>query len=242
MRLNEDIIIHDTLNPKLFDLNKGKLLPKIREKIIAIVKEFEDFIEIPIEICDIQLVGSNCSFNWHDGSDVDICIVANFDIIDADEVFVQSYYWTQKTRFNKDYNITLGGQEVELYVQDVKSSVASNGIYSVCDNNWVKEPKPIKSIKKYDNSEALEKWKIKINEVIKEGNKEKIQGVINMLLLMRHNSIAIDGEYGQGNQLYKDIRNLGLIDKLKESLLNAKSKELSYESYNRGQLVNRFRD
>lgn len=242
MRLNEEITIHDTLNPKLFDLNANKLLPKVREKIIAVVQEFEEFIEVPIEICDIQLVGSNCSFNWHDGSDVDVCIVANFEIIGTNTDVLQSYYWVEKTRFNDKYDIKINGHEVELYVQDIKSSVASNGIYSVCDDAWVKEPKPITSVKNFDNSEALSKWQEKINQVLKDKDAKEIQGVINMLLLMRHNSIVVDGEFGKGNQLYKEIRNLGLIDKLKDALDKTKSKELSLEGYSKGQLVSRFKD
>ena len=55
---------------------------------------------------------------------------------------------------------------------------------------------------------------------------------------MRTNSIAVDGEYGKGNQIFKDLRNLGYLSKLKEALMKAMSKELSLESLSRGRLVN----
>ena len=56
---------------------------------------------------------------------------------------------------------------------------------------------------------------------------------------MRKNSIAIDGEYGKGNQLIKDIRSAGLLDKLKSELNNAISKDLSLEGLSSGQIINR---
>jgi len=241
MRLFEDIIIHDTLNPKLFDLNTAKLLPEVRNKIIGVVSEFEENCDLPIEICDIQIVGSNASFNWHDGSDLDVHIITNFEDM-GDEKLVASYLDAKKTKFNNDYDIYINGVQVELYIQDVKAGITSNGIYSVCDDAWVKEPKPIKSIKHHDNAEVLEKWKAKIDEVVKSKDVDDIQGCINMLYLMRHNSIAVDGEYGKGNQLFKDIRNLGLLDDLKKALLDAKSKQLSLEGMHRGKVASRYED
>ena len=56
---------------------------------------------------------------------------------------------------------------------------------------------------------------------------------------MRKNSIAVDGEYGKGNQLFKDIRSAGLLDKLKSELNTAISKDLSLEGLSSGQIINR---
>lgn len=240
MNLLEEIVIHDTLNPKLWDIENNKLRPEVREKIIKICEAFEEFIEVPIEICDIQLVGSNCSFNWHEGSDVDVCIVANFEAVNPNTDILQSYYWVEKTRFNDKYDIKIGGFDVELYVQDVKSGVVSNGIYSVCDDKWIKEPKPLKNVKNYDVSEALDKWQSKIQEILASGGKQEATNAINRLYLMRHNSIARDGEFGEGNQLYKALRNLGLIDALKEKVVQEQNKELSLEGLSKGQIVARY--
>jgi len=60
--------------------------------------------------------------------------------------------------------------------------------------------------------------------------------------LIRHNSIAVDGETGKGNQLFKDIRSEGLLQRLKDASFNAKSHELSLESMSQGQLVNRYKE
>lgn len=238
--LEEDFQVHDTLNPKIFDVNTNLLLPDVRKQIIDIVYKFEDYIEVPIEIVDIQLVGSNASYNYTDTSDLDVHIIANFELISCDTSILQALYDAKKSSFNKNLDIKIHGVEVEMYVQDIKSGIISNGIYSVCDNKWVKEPKPIKSITKHNTEKEFEKWQNVIQQVLDNNNYEQITDTINMLYLIRHNSIAVDGEYGKGNALFKDIRSAGLLDKLKDALDKSLSKKLSLESMTKGQLVNRI--
>ena len=238
--LKEDFVIHDTLNPKIFDPNTGLLLPDVRAKIIEIVSEFEDYIDVPLEIADIQLVGSNASFNYTDTSDLDVHIIANFELVTKDTEILQALYDAKKSTFNKKYDIKIRGIEIEMYVQDIKSGIVSNGIYSVCDNKWIKEPKPIKSITKHNTEKESQKWQEVINNVLASKDYEQISNIINMIYLIRHNSIAVDGEYGKGNALFKDIRSSGLLDKLKDALDAALSKKLSLESMTKGQIVNRF--
>ena len=238
MILREEFQVHEELNPKLFDTTSQTLLPEVRQKIIDIVTEFENYIEVPIDICDIHLVGSNCSYNYTENSDLDVHIVANFEMITDETEILQTAYNLEKSSFNKNYDIKIKGIEVELYVEDINSNTVSNGIYSVCDNVWIKEPKPIKSITKHNTEKEFEKWKTKIAEVLVSNDSQEIKNVINALYLMRKNSIAIDGEYGKGNQLFKDIRSAGYLDKLKNQLLQATSSELSLEGLTDGKLVN----
>lgn len=238
--LKESFEVHDTLNPKLWDTSTNTLLPEVRQKIIEIVNAFEEYLDFPIQILDIHLVGSNASFNWTSSSDLDVHIIANYEDITDEPALLQALYDAKKSKFNNDYNIKIRDVEIEMYVQDVNSGIMSNGIYSVCDNEWVKEPKPIKSITKHNTETELEKWTTKINDVIMSNDYDKINDTINMLYLLRHNSLAIDGEYGKGNQLFKDIRNKGLLDNLKKAKIKAQSKELSLESLSKGQIVSRL--
>ena len=48
--LNEGFEVHDTLNPKLWDINSQLMLPEVRQKLIDIVSAFEDYIDVPINI------------------------------------------------------------------------------------------------------------------------------------------------------------------------------------------------
>lgn len=118
----------------------------------------------------------------------------------------------------------------------------SNGIYSVCKNEWVKKPKAITHITKHNIEKQIEKWKQVIAQVLATHNFNQINNTINSLYLLRANSLAVDGEYGKGNAIFKEIRSRGWLDKLKQALKDAKSKELSLEDYTKGQLVNRFDD
>lgn len=238
MIIKEDLQVHESLNPIFWD---GMALKnEIKDKIVEIVADFEEYIAVPIDIIDIQLVGSNASYNYTEHSDLDVHIIANFENVTSDVEILQALYDTKKTNYNRTYDIKLKGIDIELYVQDVRSSTVSNGIYSVCEDRWVKEPKPITSIKHYDLTEEMGRWKVKISEILQQNNRDEIATTLNILYLIRHNSISADGEYGKGNQLFKEIRNEGLLDQLKDALAEATSRELSLEGFSRGQLVNRF--
>lgn len=239
MRIKEEFQIHEQLNPKIWGVD-GKLLPEVRDKLIQICSAFESYIKVPIQILDIQIVGSNASYNYTDKSDLDVHLMANFELFGKDDTLLKAYYEAKKSQFNKETDIKIKGIEVEMYVQDVRSTTVSNGIYSLCDNEWIKEPKPIKSATKHNTEKEVEKWSQKINQVLASGDYDEINKTLSALYLMRTNSIAVDGETGKGNQIFKDIRSLGYISKLKDAILSSMSKELSLESFTKGQLINRL--
>lgn len=240
MKINEWYRRNDTLNPKLWDLETEKLRPEVREKLVAIVDQFEAFIDCPISICDIHLVGSNAAFSWSETSDLDVHVIANFDVVGNDNRILGMLYNAKKARFNDQYDLTIRGIEVELYVEDVKTTVVSNGIYSICDDKWVKKPVKTKLPPEPDIGRQLGRWEQYINQVCKSNVKEDIEECINKLYMLRKNSIAVDGEYGVGNALFKAVRDIGGLDKLKETLNKCVSRELSLEGLDRGQLINRL--
>jgi len=48
---------------------------------------------------------------------------------------------------------------------------------------------------------------------------------------MRKNSIAADGEFGEGNLIFKELRNLGYKDKLLTRLHELMGRDLTLESF-----------
>jgi predicted RNase H-like nuclease (RuvC/YqgF family) len=56
---------------------------------------------------------------------------------------------------------------------------------------------------------------------------EKIENLIEDLYDLRKESISKDGEYGLGNLVFKEFRNLGYLDNLKELKNQLKTKKLS---------------
>lgn len=239
MKLYEKFEVHNNLNPMLWTKD-GRLKEEIKEHLNAIVDEFIDYIEIPIIVADIQLVGSNASFNYTNKSDIDLHIIANFDFVNADETLLQALYDTKKAQFNSKYDISIKGMDVELYVQNIKSGIVSNGIYSLLYDQWIKFPQKIENVPQYNITKDVDILKNKIEKALDTQNVEDIQNIINELYLLRKNSIAIEGEYGRGNQIFKEIRNLGLLQELKDGLTKAKSKILSLENLSFGQIINKY--
>lgn len=236
MQLNEMIEVHDRLNPLLFD-KEDKLYPRVKDKILDIVNYFLDYLEVKLSVVDIHLVGSNASFNYTVNSDLDIHVVANFDVLDIPAEYLQVLCNSKKASFNKAYDIKLRGIDVELYVEDVKANTMSNGIYSVYQDEWVKYPIPLRNIVQYDTEVEVNNWANQIRKAVMSSDVAEITDLVNRLYLMRKNSLSIDGEYGEGNQIFKAIRDAGLLNELKVALDDSISKTLSLESLSRWQLM-----
>ena len=153
----EDIEKHDELNPKLFD--GDKLKPEVVEKINEIVDTFLDSLaedNIKIDVEDIILVGSNVSYNYTKDSDLDIHILANLDNLECPDNLYSLLYSAYKSLFNKKMDINFYGIPVEVYVETDDTPLRSNGIYSVKNNEWIKEPDP-EAIPDIDVDEVDEK-------------------------------------------------------------------------------------
>ena len=217
------------LNPKLWE--DKKLKEDVREAIIDIVSEFMDNLIIPVEILDVRVVGSNASYNYTEHSDLDVHIISNLELVGSPTEIVQALYNSERSNFNRTHNIKIKGIDVELYVEDVNSSVTSNGIYSVIDDIWIKEPQMVKERSVKIDKKELRDLVNSVKSVLADGDSDDIKDCINMLYLMRKDSIATDGEYGVGNLLFKEIRNRGLLSALKDKYNEMISDELTLEHY-----------
>ena len=217
------------LNPKLWE--DKKLKRDVREAIIDIVSEFMDNLIIPVEILDVRVVGSNASYNYTEHSDLDVHIISNLELVGSPAEIVQALYNSERSNFNRTHNIKIKGIDVELYVEDVNSSVTSNGIYSVIDDIWIKEPQMVKERSVKIDKKELRDLVNSVKSVLADGDSDDIKDCINMLYLMRKDSIATDGEYGVGNLLFKEIRNRGLLSALKDKYNEMISDELTLEHY-----------
>lgn len=121
----------------------------------------------------------------------------------------------------------------QYYTEAFKSSSPkSNGIYSVLNNEWIKKPvmRDIPDIDKEKFDELFEEWESKYNKLLNENpNSDDIKEFIDDLYDLRRESIADSGEYGLGNLIFKEFRNLGYLDSLKEMKNVELSKEFSLE-------------
>lgn len=220
---------HDTLNPKLFDLKTNKLKPEVLVKLQGIFEEFLDFIDpLTVSVADVQLVGSNVCYNYNDKSDLDLHVIVNFDLNYIDDTILQSIYNDKKNSFNNKYDLSIDGIPVEVYIEDIKAGNATNGIYSVLKNEWVKEPEKVKyDIPDY--SKELKDARREINKVMQSDDVNQIEDTINAIYMQRKLGLATEGETSISNLIFKELRNDGSLEGLRNKYYELKSKELSIE-------------
>lgn len=222
---------HDILNPKLWLDNK--LIPEVKTKLIEIYQTFINKLkenEIPIDVIDVLLLGSNAAYNYTDNSDIDLHIVTDFEDLGLNSTLTQLFYNNEKSKFNDDYDITIKGLPVELYIEDINAGTKSNGIYSLLQDKWIKFPE-FNPPKEIDYSFLLNTYQNKVNKAL-EGTPEQIKNIINEIKMLRKLSLMNDGEYSKGNLVFKELRNNGSIDNLYNKLHELTSKKLSLEKMN----------
>lgn len=217
-------MVHDNLNPVIWENNK--LRPEVKQKILMLIDEFQSTLEIPLTILDINIVGSNASYNYTDKSDVDVHIVTNFEEYGYPQEFIDAAMNAFKTNFNNKYDIEYKGYDVEVYIEDIKSSPQSNGIYSVLQDRWIRYPSKV-SVPDVNLEPELSALRSNIYRVINSGSEQDIIDIIDNLYIMRRNSLLSDGEFGKGNLIFKQLRNEGLLDELRTKRIEIASKDLS---------------
>ena len=224
-KVEEDVEKHDKLNQKIFDNNHLK--PEVREKCLEIVdefaKKFED-VDVAFKIKDIILTGSNASYNYTKDSDIDIHIIADTSELEDPNKLYPLIYDAYKSIFNSKMEISIYGIPVEIYVETEDTPAVSNGIYSIKNDNWVKEPVEtiIPEIDWDEFMKAFDPWEKEYKKIVKETEGEKsidetpIDEFITKLYELRQQGLQNGGEYSFENLIFKELRNRGHLDRLKD--------------------------
>ena len=224
MLLTESIEVHDILNPKLY--NGMEIKQEVFDKLTQIYKEFLDFIDIPLNIVDVEVVGSNASYNYNENSDIDLHIIVNSEVTYVEPTILRQLYNDRKGAFNRDYNISVEGIPVELYIEDVNDGNATNGRYSLLKQQWVLEPKPI-HYEIPDISQDLMSYQEKCASLLLSDSAEEVRQFINDLYMMRKLGLAEGGEASTGNLIFKELRSMNMLQDLKDHYYELRSKDLS---------------
>ena len=165
-------------------------------------------------------------------SDAKLYIKLDYDTIESNPVIVISFHdakGRRKEEFMREREVT----ESKLSKDDkaIVNSVKSNGVYSL-KKGWLKHPER-KDIPDVD-MDAFDKlfagWKARYDGLAgKAVSSDDVTEFIEDLYCLRRKSIAEDGEYGLGNLVFKEFRNRGYLDRLRELRNELKSRELSLE-------------
>lgn len=218
------------LNPAIW--KNGILRADVRKRLIAIAKEFVETLKIEnLPVSDIILVGSSASYNWSKYSDIDLHILVDFSkiTVTGDDDFLKNYFTSKKNGWNNTHShLTLNGYPVELYVQGITEENASNAVYSIKGNYWLKQP--------VANDYVLDKAMIKnqsanlanrIDDIIKATematSKRKLR-LLNMIanklyesiIMGRREGLATEGEKSPDNIVFKVLRRTGHLGKLRQ--------------------------
>lgn len=230
--IEESVEKHATLNQDLFE--DEELKPEVHDKLTEIVDKFKSNLaedDIKLDITDIIIVGSNVSYNYTDESDIDLHIIADTSIYENQEELAAKIYEAYKRIFNSKYDPYIYGHEVEIYVDSNENHAKSNGIYSL-KTGWIKEPDsttiPELSDEEQEELDSkVQEYLDKYEDVLGLNTIEEVDNAIDTIYKERQSSMLKDGEYGLGNLLFKEIRNIGLLKKLKDRKVELENEEMS---------------
>ncbi len=240
IKLIEAIEKHDKLNSKLFTKDEV-LKERVRKKMLEIVDEFLANLKeqnIEIKVNDILMVGSNASYNYTKDSDIDLHIMTDSKGVKYSTEVADALYSAYRSLFNKNLDISLYDIPLELYVETEKTPKNnSNGVYSVKKDKWVKKPVP-ENIPDYDKDalkELVDKWEKKCKDLLDkiaadklDDEKQVVKLIKDIYEKLRKTGVA-KSEYAIENLAFKELRNKGYLDKLKQSKHELISKRLSLE-------------
>ena len=132
---------NDTLDPKIWD-EENQMRSDVRQRLLEVADNFVDGLPFKVKIEDIKLTGSLATYGWSRFSDVDLHLVVDFSEVDDDEELVRDYFNAKKSLWNLRHEIYIYGYEIEIYVENVGDKHTAQGIYSIQEEEWIKEPKP----------------------------------------------------------------------------------------------------
>jgi len=214
--------VHDELNQK-FWLVKNILTPQVSKRLIEIVNEFWEALELDnVEIKDITFTGSLANYNWSKHSDIDLHIIADFKEIDQDTGLVADYFNAKKSLWNQKHDIRIFGYEVEIYVQDDNEPHHSTGVYSITKEKWLAQPAKenvaIDWQNVQDKAVSLMDQINRVGDLFVEGKHKEAydysQKLREKIRKFRRTGLETVGQYSSENIAFKILRRNGYLEKL----------------------------
>jgi len=227
----------DELNPELWDENK-KLRDDVRERLLDIAEKFiKPTLGADAVIKDITFTGSLANYNYSDLSDIDLHIIIDFADINKDKEMVRKYFNAVKALWNSLHDIRIKGFEVEAYVQGADEPHTSTGVYSVQDDNWLKEPTQTEAEIDEDSiSNKSDSLMDQIEQALKlmeedspKAALDRAVSLMEKIKKLRKAGLETNGEYSVENLAFKTLRNTGYLKKLSDLKREAYDKLMSLD-------------
>ena len=225
---------HKELNPKLWD-KKGKLNPEVHQHLLQIANKFKQEAKIPEDaIKDLYISGGNANYNYTPQSDIDLHWVVDFGKLpfrtsDA----AKDYFMDKKDLWKEKFpTLSVEGYQVEPFAQsNYESPKIDQGVYSVLQDKWIKKPPYLDINYAKDDPFLLpkvESWERHINHLISLNTPyESMEAIKDKLNKLDADSINKEGEFSFDRLLYKELRNRGVLQKLKDYIHEKEALQLS---------------
>jgi len=221
----ESQFYNDTLHPSFWDAAKN-FDQDLREKLLAIAQDVSEGAGVKTDLIDdIQLTGSMANFNYTDFSDLDVHILLDFAKINHDEDLVKKALDGKRFVWNLRHDITMGGHDVEVYFQDTEEPHKASGLYSILNNEWIREPEHNEpEVDARDVSAKADRIKGEIADLEVALQSTPVEELDNLaeaadalrakVAKMRKDSLEARGEFGIGNLAFKELRNSEYMGRL----------------------------
>jgi hypothetical protein len=148
---------------------------------------------------------------------------------DCDPELIDDYFMDKKTLWELTHDVKIYGVQAEPYIERPGiTRKKSQGVYSLLKNRFIQEPQKFDG--ELDERELEKKTnniKSKIERLIDSDNGVGLRAIMKKLKAARQASLDSYGEYGFENLVFKELRNSGYIDKIRDAMLQLNSRNLS---------------
>ena len=220
-----DEIYHDTLDERFWEDFNFDI--EVRNKLVAIAKDWAKSLDIEDVIEDIILTGSIVNYTYTETSDLDVHIIVDYNLISCDEEVLIDAFKAHKFEWENNHSIKIRNADVELYVEDANNPGIASGSYSLLYDKWILKPRydlpvldmdhintKIRSIIDIFNGyeKLMTTYKTNLDDLqVLYGGLGKF---VKKLHKYRQAGLNAHGEMSSSNIIYKQLRKNGIITKL----------------------------
>jgi len=218
------VTINKILNPKLWD--GATLKPEVAAKLQEIAAAFEEFIGVDLEVVDYTITGSNANFTWTQHSDLDLHLI----IPETPTEEQRELFNAKKALWGEQHDIRIKGLPVECYVQGEDEPHHSTGVYSIAENQWLVIPKKVEP--EVDDAAVVAKRDSLVHDAkvaLDSNDIDRLRTVKDKITTMRKAGLERAGEWSTENLVFKELRNMNVIDAITEKIRELEDQELSLE-------------
>jgi hypothetical protein len=233
-RRKNSLQYHKELNPRLWDA--GRLRPEVTKAMMRVISAWVEHAKIPPDsIIDYYFTGANANYNYTPSSDCDVHVIVDQEKLKSalgimrDET-LEWYLRNEKTIWTLHHpDVRVRGYPVEPYAQMSDEPVPEGqGAWSLMRGAWVTEPSMLESDPTCNLAieRKADQMEHEIDKMVDgRADDEAIALFKERLFAMRSVGLRTGGgEFSLQNLVFKELRNRGALEKLKNNNLD---KELS---------------